>query len=219
MRAIFSYFAKTVIKRIVLTMTTLLLVGANSANSVIIDFDDIKQIPADDIFPHFSDHPLTDQYLDKGLLIVDGFLVGKSLPDGSNDNKLLGATYLDLYFVGALPTFVSMNVSASSNQAVFLTAFGVDGWLAHKQTSGFAGPHNDTPYVDNQFVSFYSATGIASINLSAFFGLRTGAVVDNLFYEYNTSVSESSPLVLLLCGLLMIAASSLKHANFALIRK
>ncbi len=155
----------------------------------------------------------------KGLLIDGGFLVGESLPDGSNDNQLLGSNFLLLRFVGNLPTYVSMNVSAAFNQAVFLNAFGEDGWLAQKQTSGYAGPYNEIPYIDNQLVSFYAPEGISFITLEAFYGLRTGAVVDNLFYDYSTSVPEPSLFILLISGLLMIALSSGIHRQRELVRK
>lgn len=219
MCTLFSYLTKQIKKTIWLFMIGLVLVGANPANAVFIDFDDITYVPSDEMFPHFSDMPLTDQYLDKGLLIDGGFLVGESLPDGSNDNQLLGSNFLLLSFVGELPTYVSMYISAAHEQSVFLNAFGEGGWFAQQQTSGYAGPENDTPYSDNQLVSFYSPEGISSITLEAFYGLRTGAVVDNLYYDYSTAVPEPSLLVLLMIGLLILMVSSVIHAKGALCRK
>jgi hypothetical protein len=219
MGAIFYRIVKQIKKFTLSTVIALVLTGTNSANAVVIDFDDIQYVPADEMFPHFSDNPLTDQYLDKGLLIDGGFLVGESLPDGSNDNQLLGSNFLLLRFVGNLPTYVSMYVSAAHEQAVFLNAFGEGGWLAQKQTSGYAGPYNETPYIDNQLVSFYAPEGISFITLEAFYGLRTGAVVDNLFYDYSTSVPEPSLFILLISGLLMIALSSVIHRQCELVEK
>lgn len=219
MGAIFFCIAKQIKTITFPVVVALALVGANSATAALIDFDDIQYVPADENFPHFSDNPLTDQYLDKGLLIDGGFLVGQSFPDGTNDNQLLGSNFLLLRFVGDLPTYVSMNVSAAFNQAVFLNAFGEGGWLAQQQTSGYAGPFNETPYTDNQLVSFYSPEGISFITLEAFYGLRTGAVVDNLFYDYSTSVPEPSLLILLLSGVLMIALSSVIHRRRELVRE
>ncbi len=219
MGAIFSCIAKQLKKMTFPAVVALALTGASSANAVMIDFDDIQYVPADEMFPHFSDNPLTDQYLDKGLLIDGGFLVGQSFPNGTNANQLLGSNFLLLRFVGSLPTYVSMYVSAAFDQAVFLNAFGEDGWLAQQQTSGYAGPYNETPYTDNQLVSFYAPEGISFITLEAFYGLRTGAVVDNLFYDYSTSVPEPSLLILLISGLLMIALSSVIHRQCELVRK
>lgn len=219
MRTTFSNFVSKIVTLIALSASLVVLTGVNPAHAVLIDFDDIKHIPADDMFPHFSDHPLTDQYIDQGLLIDGGFLVGESHADGSNDNRLLGSNFLLLSFVGKLPTTVSMYISAAFGQAVFLNAFGEDGWFAKQQTSGYAGPHSDTPYTDNQLVSFYSPTGISAISLEAFYGLRTGAVVDNLYYDYATPVSEPSLLILLMCGLLMIMLSCVKRVDFAVFGK
>lgn len=203
---LFSCVTKQIKKIVWPFVIGLVLVIANPANAVFIDFDDITYVPSDEMFPHFSDMPLTDQYLDKGLLIDGGFLVGESLPDGSNDNQLLGSNYLRLVFDGELPTVVSMYISAAHEQSVFLNAYGEGGWLSQQKTSGYAGPYDDTPYSDNQLVSFYSPEGISFITLEAFYGLRVGAVVDNLFYDYSTSVPEPSLLVLLMVGLLILAA-------------
>lgn len=219
MGAIFSCIVKQIKTITFPVIVALALIGANPANAVLIDFDDIQYVPADENFPHFSDNPLTDQYLDKGLLIDGGFLVGQSFPDGSNENTLLGSNFLLLRFVGNLPTYVSMYVSAAHEQAVFLNAFGEGGWLAHQQTSGYAGPFNETPYTDNQFVSFYVPEGISFITLEAFYGLRTGAVVDNLFYDYSISVPEPSLLILLISGVLMIALSSVIRRRRELVRE
>jgi len=106
--------------------------------------------------------PLTNQYESKGLLIDNAYLNG-----GSDDG---GLTYANiglsgptppLYFVGRLPTFFSMNVTTVGGDAIFLTAYGPSGGAGDYQTGGYAGPHDDSPVIPNELVSFRSDTGIS----------------------------------------------------------
>jgi hypothetical protein len=204
MRTKFFYSFSTII-------FSAILFTAGAAQAVLIDFDDIAVIHPDPEYMCFCDHPLTDEYLDKGLLIDGGFLIGETHENGTNDNRLLGTNFLSLQFIGNLPVVISMNISAAIEQAVFLNFYGVDGFHHEIITSGYAGPDNDTPYIDNQLVTFASPVGISLITLEAFYGMRTGAIVDNLNYEY-TSIPESSSLVLLLAGLFGIGFKAWRAA-------
>lgn len=177
---------------------------SSTAHAVLIDFDDRAVIHPDPEMQCFCDHPLTDEYLDKGLRIDGGFLVGETLEDGTHQNQLLGSNFLSLQFVGNLPTQISMNISAAFEQAVFLYFYGEDGLLGKIVTSGYAGPISDTPYEENQLITFTSPVGVSWVTLEAFYGLRTGAIVDNLHYEYS-AIPESSSLALLLLGVIGIA--------------
>ena len=189
---------------------TLLTLGLSSAaQAVLIDFDDRPVIHPDPENICFCDHPLTDEYLDKGLRIDGGFLVGQTFEDGTHQNELLGTNFLSLSFVDALPTTISMNISAAFEQAVFLHFYGENGLLGKVITSGYAGPISDTPYEEDQLVSFTSLAGISLVTLEAFYGLRTGAIVDNLEYEYSL-VPESSSLVLLILGVLGIGLRTIR---------
>lgn len=169
------------------------------ANAVVIDFDDR---PVNIIDGAFYDHPLTNEYESLGLIINGGFLTGETDADGTHDNQLLASNYLYLSFTGPLPTFVSMTVSAYFDQVVFLSAIGPNGYLSSLQTSGWAGPHNDTPYTPNQYISFASSTGISGIGIGAFYNMRVGAIIDNLTLEHHASVPEPSSLILLALGCL-----------------
>lgn len=181
---------------------------SSTAQAVLIDFDDRPVIHPDPENICFCDHPLTDEYLDKGLRIGGGFLVGTTFEDGTHQNELLGTNFLSLNFIGALPTSISMNINAAFEQAVFLHFYGENGLLGKVITSGYAGPISDTPYEEDQLVSFTSSAGISFVTLEAFYGLRTGAIVDNLNYEYSL-VPESSSLVLLILGVLGIVLRSI----------
>jgi hypothetical protein len=191
------------------TAILLTLCLSSTANAVLIDFDDRPVIHPDPDDICFCDHPLTDEYLDQGLLIDGGFLVGETLADGTHQNELLGSNFLSLRFVGNLPTQISMNISAAFEQAVFLHFYGEDGLLGKVATSGYAGPIFDTPYEDDQLVTFTSPMGVSFVTLEAFYGLRTGAIVDNLQYEYN-AVPESSSLLLLVLGILGITLRNIR---------
>ncbi|HEY8939090.1 MAG TPA: hypothetical protein VIM59_02830 [Cellvibrio sp.] len=181
----------------------LFVIFSGNATAVTIDFDDID-VYHDPEGGCFCDHPLTTEYLDKGLLISDGYLVGEKRADGTNDNSLLGSLFLTFTFVDNFPTQVSMIINAVYDQAVFLDAYGNKGWSDHKKTSGYAGPFDDTPYRSNQRVTFYAAEGITNITFGTFYGLRVGPIVDNLHYSYLKLPEPSPALLLLPCLLLAI---------------
>lgn len=183
-------------------LTGLFVILSCNASAVTINFDDIDAYQDPD-GGCFCDHPLTDEYRDRGLVIDSGYLVGQKLPDGSNDNLLLGSLTLTLLFVDKFPTTVSFIVNAVYDQAVFVDAVGLNGWGESKQTSGYAGPFDDTPYLPNQVVSFYSPEGISRISLSTFYNLRVSTTVDNLTYDY-VKLPEPHAALLMLAGLLVL---------------
>ena len=195
-----------ILKRLFLAVPLGLLVSLPTY-AVVINFDDLTLVPSDPEFPCFCDYPLTNEYESQGLIIDGGFLAEyweghENVVSGSN--YLLGSIYLQLNFVGTLPTFVSLIVSAAHEEAIFFDVFGAAGLIDEQQTSGYAGPYNDTPYTPNQLMTFTSAEGISSIVIEGFYNLRTSAMIDDLTYEY-TSVPAPSPLILLGLGLLGLA--------------
>jgi hypothetical protein len=193
-----------IIKKLFLAIPLGLFV-ALPAYAVLINFDDLEYVPSHPEFDHFGDHPVTDEYLDQGLLIVDSYLA-EWWPDSewlvSGPNYLLGGNSPSLVFVGeTLPVFVSMYVTAGGGDAGYLRAYGPDGWTELKQTPGEAGPATQ-PFEGKNFISFYSPSGIKNIDMWSFWGSRVSLNIDDLNYEY--SVPGPSPLVLLAIGLLTL---------------
>ncbi len=202
-----SALFQALVKNLCVILTGVVVIFSGNVGAVVIDFDDIE-VYHDPEWGCFCDHPLTDQYRDKGLVIDSGYLVGEKRADGSNDNQLLGSLTLTLFFVDNFPTRVSMYINAVLEQAVFLTASGNNGWSQTKKTSGYAGPFDDTPYIADQFVSFYAPAGITSISLGTFYGMRTGAVVDNLTFEVIELPEPRSLLLILPLILLLLVRRS-----------
>jgi hypothetical protein len=193
---------RNIINHYLNVILSLIFVSFSSvASAVEINFDDIEAYH-DPEGGCFCDHPLTAEYQDKGLLISDGYLVGEKRADGTNDNSLLGSLFLSFTFVDNFPTRVSMIINAVYDQAVFLNAYGNNGWSDNKKTFGYAGPFDDTPYRSNQRVTFYAAEGITNITFGTFYGLRVGPIVDNLQYSY-FKLPEPSPAILLVPCLLL----------------
>lgn len=177
-----------------------------SAKAVVIDFDDLVYVPT---WPEdfFGDHALTDEYQDQGLLIRGGFLAEwheGTGPSASEPNYLSAGHDLRFTFIGELPTFVSMHVSASFGQAVFLSAYSSSGLIASHTTDGWKGFDTDPLYVPNQLVSFSANEGISEISVGDFYGQRTGAMIDDLTFTYSAQVPEPSSVFLFGLGLLAI---------------
>lgn len=189
------------------------VVASPAAHAVFIDFDDIPRLPYPGIGDPFSFdyHPLTNEYRSKGLVIEDGYL--NEYWSGyqyavSGPNYLLGGPPLQLHFVGTLPTFVSMYVSAAIKDMLTLAFSGPSGFLGYVFTAGDSYPDNpdQRPYEPNQFVSFQAASGISYITIGGYFNRPADAMIDNLTYLYApTAVPEPSSAALLALGLLGIA--------------
>jgi hypothetical protein len=176
---------------------------SQGARATVITFDDLFY---NDEEPGFFSNPVTDQYLSKGLLIDQGYLAQYWPTDSmvSSPNYLLGGTYMTLIFVGDFPTTVSMYISSRLREVISLTAFDTTGKTTLKETQGWAGPLNDTPYRPGQYVSFNEPKGISSIMLTGFFGQRTEAEVDDLTYYLSSEVPEPAPISLLGLGLIYL---------------
>ncbi len=175
------------------------------AHAVVINFDDIERVHTDPDDPFWADQELTDQYLSRGLLIDGGYLNSYD-PDSdlivSGKNYLQGGPYFGLTFVGKLPTFVSLIVTSSHEDVVYLNALCGDGVTLSQQTPGWAGPDNNTPFEAKKLITFTSDFGISHIDISAFYFLRTSAMIDDFTYRY--SVPEPAAILLFIMGLLGI---------------
>jgi hypothetical protein len=181
-------------------LSILLLIATNNTHAVTITFDDIIPIPPEE--GCFCPQLITDEYLSQGLSTF-GALGGSSLPspDGVSPSQALtglgGGLWLE--FVGKLPTYVEMYVSASWDQSVFFDVYAPSGLFIEMHTPGWAGPDDNTPYIENYFVSFFSAEGISKISIVDFHNMRVGATIDNLTYKYG--VPEPTTILLLTIGL------------------
>lgn len=184
---------------------------AVNAHAVLINFDDLTYVPVDPEDPFFADVPLDTQYLSQGLSISNAYLTTYDSADDpdfiSGPNRMLaggGGEYMTLSFVGALPTFVGMYVAPFSGEMLFLDAYGPGGLLASIHTIGDGGPFNPSaPYVPRQYVTFESAMGISSIDMSAFYSTRLTGYVDDITYTY-ADVPEPSSLLLFGLGALAL---------------
>jgi len=184
---------------------SLTLLGSSYASAVIINFDDIERV--DD--PFWAAHPLTTEYAAQGLIIDDGYLESYE-PDSaalSSPNYLQGGPYLNFSFVGTLPLFVSMVVTSSHEDAVYLNALLGDGTIISQHVPGWAGPYSDEPQEFNKLITFESTAGIERIDISAFYFLRNSAMVDDLEFRY--TVPEPGTLTLLLAGLFALGRKRL----------
>lgn len=179
-------------------IASLALLHAGAAHAVLITFDELPP-PTD---PSFDSTPVTDQYRHLGLTADWAYLAGAGV--NGPTQSLLGGPYFRLMFSGPLPTYVSMFVSAPNQDRVSVTAYGPGGSQS-VYTDGWAGPHNNTPYRPNQYVSFHAASGISQVNLDAFFFLRVGAVVDNLYFGNVPAVPLPASSALLAAGLAVLS--------------
>lgn len=192
------------VARALLRALFLVLLGACAtlANAVLITFDDLPP-PADP--GQLAGTPVTDEYAALGLVVNEGYLAGSGVP--GSDQSLYGAPYLSLSFIGGtLPTYVSLYVSAPARDRVSVDARGPGGWGQTFETDG-AGWPDSTPYRPNQYVSFHSASGISNLDLSAFYFLRTGPVIDNLYFGNVAPVPEPASLLLGAAGVLTLWAA------------
>lgn len=182
-----------------------MLLACAHVQAVTINFDDIERV-TDPENPFWADQPITDQYLSKGLLVDGGYLntYYEGEPDKwvSGPNYLQGGPYFGLRFVGNLPLFVSLVVTSSHEDVVFLNASCGDGSMLSSETPGWAGPDKNSPFQAKNLITFSSAHGISHIDISAFYFLRNSAMVDDLVFHY--SVDEPGSLALLLLGLFAI---------------
>lgn len=138
------------------------------------------------------------------------FFDGSSSDGGLTfQNYLITGPYGQLIFSGELPTFVNIFVTSIHSDAIYLSAWGPDGFLETKKTPGFGGPFDDTPPEPNFYISFTAEKGIKFIDISAFYFRRTGAMIDDLTYTY-ASVPEPESFLLLMMGLTALIGKQMR---------
>jgi hypothetical protein len=180
----------------VLATIIIALLIPTATSATVINFNDLKPVYNEE-FPCWCDNPLSDQYIDQGLLISGAWVVGS----GPN-NGMLTSNWAGLKFVGDLPTFLSMNITSHYGDAIFLEFYGESGYLDTIITSGWLGYEDiSTPVIPNQLISFNSDIGIKSVAIHGFFNMRLGADIDNITFTHS-AVPEPSSVALISLGLL-----------------
>lgn len=182
-------------------------ITSHNAHAIFIDFDDRVAPPANP-FGCETIEPcgliLSNEYESKGI-VFQGFswLVGGVLPDGTNDNKVLGTNGIWIDFVDSLPNFISFNVNSPHQaEASYFSVYGENEELLFIQhSSGWTGlEETSTPYIPGELVSIYSSERIKSIYIESLYGLRVGPTIDNLTFEYKT-VPEPTTLLLFISAI------------------
>ena len=182
---------------------------SSSAHAVLINFDELNPSAYED-GPYGFPIPLTNEYESQGLVFkYAAYLLewSESKPIVSSPNYIGGPGF-GFEFVGELPTSVSFYLGSSSQMAVFIDVLGPN-YANHLTSSGenHGGWPEDlgSPYIPNELFTFYSATGISSVEFSG----RGDVFIDDLIYNYSSQaqVPEPSTFVLLLLGFLGLVAS------------
>lgn len=187
--------SRKVISVLVLSIFAFFSIGKTQA--VTIDFDDLDR--AD--FVGTEDElmtPLTNEYESLGVM----FEGGAYLRDFSwrSLNSINGPGF-SFYFIGELPTYVSMYAGSIEGYKVNFRARRSDGSFEDRLTDGGvrgASWESSTPYRENQFVSFYIPEGISSIGVTS----QGSPYIDDL--TFSVSVPEPDTLLLFCSGILII---------------
>lgn len=206
MRTILKSPAINTLKKItVLTTLFTSLASTNNVHATVIDFDDLNPVFDPDVVC-WCDNPLSDQYVDKGLLIEGAWVIGEN-----SENYMLTSNWATLEFVGELPTFLSMNITSVYGDAVLLDVYGPSGFIYSRATSGWQGLEEySSPLIPNELITFSSDIGISHIDIQGFYNMRLGAQIDNINFTHNP-VSEPAPLALFALGLFGILSRKYKY--------
>lgn len=164
-----------------------------SASAVFIDFNDLNPV-YDEEWPCWCDNELSDQYLDKGLLIHGSWVNG-----AGGQNVMTTSNFGSLEFIGSLPVFVSMDVYSVYGDATVFNVYGLSGHLFTYIT-----PWPDYESEKPEFVTLTATEGIQFITIEGWYGMRMGAQIDNLTYTY-AAVPEPAPALLISLGLFFMA--------------
>lgn len=181
-------------------LAALALVISGPSAATLITFEDLA-----------PETQVTNQYESLGLIIDGGAItVWEGDPASSpvvSPSQVLYDFYgpnLYLYFVGVLPTTVSMYVTTVFGDIVSLSAYGSGGLVDHEVTEGWAGTEeNSTAAIPREFVELFSPAGIQTVLLEAFYFRRGDLYIDNL--SFTTTLPVSEPPVGTLVSLALLA--------------
>jgi hypothetical protein len=185
---------------------------SNLAHAVLINFDELNASAYEE-GPYGFPTPLRNEYESQGLVFnYAAYLLewSGSKPIVSSPNYVGGPGF-SFEFVGELPTAVSFYLGSSAKMAVFIDVLGPD-YANHLTSSGenHGGWPEEygSPYIPNELFTFYSATGISSVEFSG----RGDVFIDDLTYNYSsqTQVPEPSTFILFVIGLLGLLSSHFK---------
>jgi hypothetical protein len=194
-------FFKT-LKKLSLVSVGLLLILTSSAQAVLITFDELDQAsylrPGEDE----AIAPLTNEYESQGVLFrSSAYLVkwAEPLVPVSVQNYVAGPGF-GFEFVGdELPTYVSFYMGSHAQIAVYIDVRGPNYNKQVTSSGEIVGMTDEvgTPYIENEFFSFRSRTGISSV----YFGGKADNYIDNLEYTYANEVSVPEPSTFMLFGI------------------
>jgi hypothetical protein len=165
-----------------------LLVCCNSANAVLITFNELDENSYVDANGERT--PLTNEYESQGVVFFGPAYVGGGV----------GGPGFSFEFVGdSLPTYVSFNVSPVSGIAASIYVQGPDYHKLVRSSGAIVGMTDDpgTPPIPNELFSFSSPAGISSVELSG----KAGVYFDNLTYTYPSPAQVPEPATFILFGI------------------
>lgn len=178
------------------------------SQATLITFDDLRPGTA-----------VTTQYEDLGLIVRDGVIRGPELgerPVVSPPNALydLLGPGLSLQFVGTLPTTVSMFVTASLEDRIFLTAWSETEVLDTFATEGWRGLEElSTPAIPRQPVTL-TGPGISHVELAGFYSRRGDINIDDLSFSA-TPIGEPPTLLLAALALVLVGGAPRSRSRAA----
>ena len=197
---------------------------ASAAQAALITFDELEWRPIE----YWFDHPVTDQYADLGVTFQGGYLAQTYHPDPQPPHAnqyLLGSIDFNVTFSGTLPTYVSLNLSSPYGESSesYVTALGADNAVVGRGRTGGYYPDGsqdppmgqDLPYQANRYITFYSASGIASLSFGDAYGSRLSSTIDNLYFGNVPAVPEPATLALWAAGLAVVTAARKRRRSAA----
>lgn len=179
-------------------------VAAVPAHATLINFDELIQAPCTQ--ESCDPTPVDNQYAALGVMFINAAVYQEvTAPQIVSQPNAVSDWYgpgMQIHFTGALPTTVSMYVSAVLQDSIYLTAYGPGGQIGSATTDGWRGTEEtSTPYRDQQLITFSGIGAISQINLDSFFSRRGTVVIDDLQFGNQANVPLPATLGLFVSGM------------------